>query len=782
MSRQHAIQGRRAIAAAFVVLTGWLAGASCSQAPRLAIVTPADLSQADASGSVPVSIDLGAPLDAAGSVHANLVRGIDDAARSIVAVPLSVSGASATASLGAADLLPGRSSLFVSVDRDGDGRADATASATFSWEPEIDVANADRCDWLDSARCLFPFPNDHFTRADAGTDTGLRVNFALDSMPANYLGSHTDPTELNRNDGFSPGAKILTRVDGIDLAQTGAVLITKIARSLETDAPIVLVDADTGERHLIWTEMDPSAPGLVIMRVGKNLENGHRYIVAMRRLENSAGETIPARRSFQVYRDGIPTFLPAVEARRPKMEAIFSSLARAGIGREDLFLAWDFTVISKRNMSERLLKMRDETFSALGSAPPAFTVTGNTTYTSDINGNPAAQFRRVEGTFTVPLYMTNGGAPGSRLRLGADGLPERDPSQDFVAKYRCTIPATATGANPARIVLYGHGLLGSESEVGARNIRDITTTYNFVYCATKWSGMSSDDRPTVYSILASFSLFPALSDRLHQGFLNFLVLGRAMKHPGGFASNAAFQDESGQPVIDTSELFYDGNSQGAIAGGGLAAYAQDYTRAVLGVPGMNYSTLLRRSVDFDDFFLFMQASYPDTYETGLNTALLQMSWDRVETSGNATHVTTDTYPNTPPKKILLHVAFGDHQVANVSAEVEARSMGALIHQPALAPGRHHDEQIPDDPTNKAYFGIDPLPAGPYDGSAMIVWDSGTPTPPTALIPPRPPAYGVDPHETPRRDPKAQLQKSEFMKTGGAVIDTCGGAPCTAVDP
>lgn len=197
---------------------------------------------------------------------------------------------------------------------------------------------------------------------------------------------------------------------------------------------------------------------------------------------------------------------------------------------------------------------------------------------------------------------------------------------------------------------------------------------------------------------------------------------------------------------------------------------------------MNYSTLLRRSVDFDDFFLFMQASYPDTYETGLNTALLQMSWDRVETSGNATHVTTDTYPNTPPKKILLHVAFGDHQVANVSAEVEARSMGALIHQPALAPGRHHDEQIPDDPTNKAYFGIDPLPAGPYDGSAMIVWDSGTPTPPTALIPPRPPAYGVDPHETPRRDPKAQLQKSEFMKTGGAVIDTCGGAPCTAVDP
>ena len=115
-------------------------------------------------------------------------------------------------------------------------------------------------------------------------------------------------------------------------------------------------------------------------------------------------------------------------------------------------------------------------------------------------------------------------------------------------------------------------------------------------------------------------------------------------------------------------------------------------------------------------------------------------------------------------------------------------MGARIHQPALAPGRHFDELLPDDPTNKAYFGIDPLPAGPYDGSAFIVFDSGTPTPPTGILPPRGPSdsppgtYGNDPHETPRRDPNAQLQKSEFMKTGGTVIDTCGGAPCTAIDP
>lgn len=782
MTHPLPIPGRRTLAAALLLTAAWLPAATCAP-PPLVIVSPADLSQASQSGDVAIEIDLGAPLGVGATVHANLLRGIDGSSKSILPVTLAVADRRATASLHAADLLPGRSSLFVSVDRDGDLRPESTATATFSWEPDVDVSNASRCDWLDPSKCLFPFPNDHFTVADPSTDTGLRVNFALDSMPVRTDGAHVDPTELNRNDGFSPGPKILVRIDGLDLAKTGAVQITKISRSLDPDAPIVLVDAQTGEHRLFWAEPDPVAPGLFILRVGKNLENGRRYIVALRRLKKANGEPIPAQRPFQLYRDRIPTFLPAVEARRPKMEAIFSALGRAGIGRDDLYLAWEFTVLSKRNLSERLLKMRDEALGSLGGGAPTFTVTSNVAYTSDINGNPTAQFRRVQGKLDVPLYLTDGGIPGSRLRQGSDGLPTRDTSQEFKADFRCTIPATATAAAPARIVLYGHGLLGSESEVGARNIRDITTAYGFVYCATKWSGMAGEDRNNVLMILSNLSLFPSLPDRLHQGFLNFLFLARAMKHPQGFLADPAFQDAQGRPIIDTSELFYDGNSQGAIAGGGLAAYAQDYTRAVLGVPGMNYSTLLRRSVDFDDFFLFLNFSYQDSYEIPLNIALLQMLWDRVEASGNATHITSDTYPGTPPKKILLHVAFGDHQVANVSAEVEARSIGARIHQPALAAGRHSDEQLPDDPGNKAYFGIDPLPAGPYDGSAMIVFDSGTPTPPTGVIPPRPAAgFGRDPHETPRRDPQAQLQKSEFMKTGGAVIDVCAGAPCTAVDP
>ena len=69
-------------------------------------------------------------------------------------------------------------------------------------------------------------------------------------------------------------------------------------------------------------------------------------------------------------------------------------------------------------------------------------------------------------------------------------------------------------------------------------------------------------------------------------------------------------------MIDTRRLFYDGNSQGGIFGGALTALAPDFERAVLGVPGMNYSTLLRRSVDFDTYSLILAPAYPRACSSG----------------------------------------------------------------------------------------------------------------------------------------------------------------------
>src|SRR5215212_9306764 len=230
------------------------------------------------------------------------------------------------------------------------------------------------CDPLDPAVCLQPWPNDFFTVADATTDTGRRLNLDVLAMPRNIAGNPIQPADWNRNDGFSPGQKIVTKVPGLDNAtafqKTKAVPLTDIERTYDPAQPIVVINADTRQRHLIWSELDanPADPADVnlIIRPGVNFDEGGHYIVALRNLKNDAGRPIRAQQPFRVYRDRRRSSDPAVEARRPHMEHIFSTLSRAGIARRDLYLAWDFTVASQRNLSERALGIRDDAFAALG--------------------------------------------------------------------------------------------------------------------------------------------------------------------------------------------------------------------------------------------------------------------------------------------------------------------------------------------------------------------------------------------------------------------------------
>src|SRR5687767_9968922 len=57
----------------------------------------------------------------------------------------------------------------------------------------IDLASAERCDPLDPAHCLLPWPNDHFTRRDPASDTRRRLDLARESMPRNRDGVPIEP-------------------------------------------------------------------------------------------------------------------------------------------------------------------------------------------------------------------------------------------------------------------------------------------------------------------------------------------------------------------------------------------------------------------------------------------------------------------------------------------------------------------------------------------------------------------------------------------------------------
>ncbi|MCP5117897.1 MAG: hypothetical protein GY953_44340, partial [bacterium] len=101
-------------------------------------------------------------------------------------------------------------------------------------------------------------------------------------------------------------------------------------------------------------------------------------------------------------------------------------------------------------------------------------------------------------------------------------------------------------------------------------------------------------------------------------------------------------------------------------------------------------------------------------------------------------------------------------VPNVATEVLARTLSAPIYQPALLPGR--------DPRPDPHYGIAPIPELPAGGSALVVWDDGScPTPLDNTAPEK----HNDPHGVVRAQASARLQKAEFLKPGGQIVDVCG---------
>lgn len=659
-----------------------------------------------------------------------------------------------------------------------------------------------RCDPIDPARCLLPWPNDYFTKRDPSSPTGRRLNLTTDETPANKSGVHVLATPYNASDGFSPGQTIVVKIPGLDtpaaFQRTGSVPQTNLGRTYAKRAPIVVIDTRTGRRHLIWTELDSLTkdPAEVSMLIhpAVNWREGHRYIVAIRNPRNAAGQVIAPSTAFKQYRNGTGHGDAAFEHRRPHMESIFRTLRRAGIKRSSLYLAWDFTVASEQGLAGRMLSIRNRAFAAIGDhnlkngkvegRSPSYVIDDVKTFSTTEEPNVA---RRVFGHVIVPCYLNQAQCPpGSTFTLGRNGLPTRLKHNAYNAKFECDVPRTATPAHPARVSLYGHGLFGDAGEVEAGNVEQLSNDHDVIVCGADWIGMAGEDVITAIKALQDLSTFPALPDRLQQSYLDFMFIGRALIHPEGLGRAAAFQT-GGQSLIDGRHLYYYGNSEGGIAGGGLTAVEPDLTRSVLYVGAMNYSVLLTRSVDWDDYSAVMYPAYPDPLDRELLLSMIQVLWDRGEPDGYAWHMTDNPLPDTPKHQVLQLMSFGDHQVANVQTEVEARTIGSRLRRPAVDPGRHSDVT--------PYYGIPRIGSLPYSGSAALeIWDigplrapgtcpaddtntCGTPTPPAANMAP---SIGVDPHDLViNSEARVRQEVSDWLEPNGKLFNLCGAAPCHA---
>jgi len=654
----------------------------------------------------------------------------------------------------------------------------------------VDLDRPDVCEILNNVECMLPYPSSRFLEP-ANTPTGYHLAFPDGGLPA-QRGKPLSPAPYSKLDGFSPTVQILMHFPGgVDpvLSNASHLIPGKPGdpnarsygtRSLDSDSPTVLIDADSGEHILHFVENDANAQGnparqVLFLRPGRSLQPSHRYIVAMRELRHPDGTTVESEPPFAVLRDHRPTTIAALEARRARFEDIFFRLSRAGVARSDLVLAFDFVVQSDAGLTAQMLSMRDQAFAWLASqTQPTFTV--DTVTENDCTQPGAFLWKIVSGSFQVPLFLTSDPITASHtpgiLNVDAQGNPVQNglTNPPFTAVIPCTV--LVNGGTPKHPTVFGHGLFGRGSDVvgSMSQLRPLIHQLDYVIAATDWRGLSSPDlNPLASSYLlevtVNLNLIDALPDRLRQGMLNTLVLGRMLR-TGVFNGSPTFQTPGQVPVIDSSDMFYLGASLGGILGTMFSGLSPDIERANVDVPAINFSLLLQRSTQFLPFETVLELSgITDPMDQALDISIIHELWVRGESAALATHVTSHPLPGTNAKKILMTEAFLDQQVSNQATEISARTLGLPQLIGSLLPGV---AEVPDR-------------AGPLE-SAWVVYDTGGFDLGNPADAPFIPALAnlaaqpnqCDPH--PRRFfiPASLQQLMTFLQTGGKVENFCNG--------
>ena len=279
------------------------------------------------------------------------------------------------------------------------------------------AASAATCNGTPKRGCLLPFPsNVAHTKKDKTSATGRRVAFTKAEMPANAQGVHIDPTEWNRNDGFSPGQGIVVHVPSLqtqaDLAKSKIVPDTDLARYKDKKQPLLLLDEKTGTRSIVWGELDANATTNASRNLqihpAKNLVPGRTYVVVLRFMKDKT----PAG----MWKSTTP--------------GVRKALKRAGVSRKSVYVAFDFTVASDRSLTSRLLAIRNDAFKQLGDtnladgkiqgAAPKYAITSVQDFTEAENPK---LLRTIKGTVEVPCYLNQTGCPaGARFHYSSLSL------------------------------------------------------------------------------------------------------------------------------------------------------------------------------------------------------------------------------------------------------------------------------------------------------------------------------------------------------------------------
>jgi hypothetical protein len=536
-----------------------------------------------------------------------------------------------------------------------------------------------------SDSCMLPFPSAFLTRPDAASPTGVRLNLVGAHLPVRTGGSELDPSYFNSADGFSPIAPILVhfgehgaRSDHVGVEVDVSALPNQhnkdLAKSVAPDATIAIFDLVTGERVPYFSEMDENVASgydgryAFIIRPMAPLAMGHRHVVAIKSgLKDTKGHAIVPPDGFVALRDKEPTTSSVLEGARARYEEVFDFLGTHGYARADLLLAWEIPVASRDYVLGSVLSMRAA--ANAGDVALPYVITN---VQKDPNPNVS---RIVEGTFEVPTFVRK----DLTFDYDADHHPIRQPTNNSYP-FTMVIPKVAETSGPLPLGILGHGIFGSGRSFLAGTgsdtmaIQQLANQHGVVVLATDWIGLSQNDLPNIAAALGtSLDQIGVVTDQLQQALINALVLTRLGMNQLNLDPTIRVTSE---PLVDTSRVFYWGASLGGIEGSGFVSLSDVIPRAVFGVPGSAWSTMITRSVVFLPLKPLITPAYPDPLDWQILLTALQGRFDHADPANVTKLMFESPLPDAPTNRmVILQESIGDSEVPNVATEILARAMG-----------------------------------------------------------------------------------------------------------
>lgn len=542
-----------------------------------------------------------------------------------------------------------------------------------------------------SVDCFYPFPSDAFRVAADGVEPA-HIEYPKDARL--IYGSSAVSLELqNPIDGYSIHPPIFADMGEVLDREQLIFHTDDLSKSTQSDAPAIVLNADTGEPVAHFMELDErigaSQRTLLQIRLLDALEPSTRYIVAVQGLKNTDGEVIERLQSFDklAFADNYTAF---EDAQTHTRENILPALEAFGVDLDNLQLAWDFTTRSDQSARYEIESMIAQTVDWMDQEALNITSTSIVKFEdpNDTGLDPEAPthehlYYDIRATVDVPLFLDDAG-PEGRMQFDESDVPAYE--ETYALPFDILIPRSVVDNGTSDgTIQFGHGFFGSTDEMRNSFLPQFLEENQMVAVGIDWWGLSQSDLgPVAAKLTGKGNNVFNFTERLQQSFVNHTVLARAAK-----TIDATFEGQLDGDTIPIGTLisndhhaFY-GISLGHILGSTAVAVSPEITDGILSVGGGSFSFIMSRAKPFESLIALVNTKIAAPKDAQKFIALASTAMEKVDPMTYADQLLTNTFDGGEVnRRILAQVGLGDPSVPTLSSIAWARATGIPIGQPA----------------------------------------------------------------------------------------------------